>query len=316
MSTPATGAENASVFIVGSLVLACSAGVGDCPEAGETIQAHSFVMEAGGKGLNVALALHRLGVPVDGVFALGQDAAGDFIRRAVADFGLAADMICSVEAPTGAGVGLIQADGENRIAVFPGANAALSAAHVHAKADALRRAGLVFAQFEAPDAPIAAAFALARAAGIPTMLNPSPYRTIAPEILAHTDIIVLNAPEAAAVSPDGVWTGPMDRLAGSLSAAGVDMVIVTRGAAGAVLWREGVVIEQPGFAVDPVDSIGAGDAFTGAFIARTLKGDKPATALRWGCAAGALTVTRLGLADALPSASDVKNLLGTPMAAD
>ena len=164
MSTLVTRASPSHVFVVGSLVVACSAQVARCPDPGESLEATGFIMEAGGKGFNVALAAHRLGVTVDGLFAVGDDPPGHFMRTAFAAQGLDADLIHIVTAATGAGVGIIQADGENRIAVYPGANASLSVTHVTARADRLRKAGLIFAQFEAPDAPIAAAFALAREA--------------------------------------------------------------------------------------------------------------------------------------------------------
>lgn len=309
MPIPVTSNEPSSVFVIGSLVVACSARVTRCPEPGESLEATGFIMEAGGKGFNVALAAHRLGVPVDGVFAVGDDPAGYFMQKAFADLELDAGLILTVEAATGAGVGLIQEDGENRIAVYPGANAQLSAEHVDAKGDRLRDAGLIFAQFEAPDAPIAAAFSLARKAGVPTMLNPSPYRSISQEILATTDIMVVNEQEAAALATDRLWTGPYHGLAASLAAAGVATLIVTRGPQGASAWHRGESVEQTGFAVEVVDSIGAGDAFTGAVIAALAKGEELATALQWGCAAGTLTVTGLGVAQALPDMVELRSML-------
>jgi ribokinase len=300
----------ASVFIIGSLVVSCSARVTRCPEAGETLEATDFIMEAGGKGFNVALAAHRLGVPVNGLFAVGSDPAGQFMRQAFVDLGLDADMLLTIAAPTGAGVGLIQADGENRIAVYPGANAELSAAHVDAKAGPQLDASLVFAQFEAPDAPIATAFALARRRGIATMLNPSPYRSIPRHILAATDILVVNEQEAAALGMDMFWTGSQAELARHLAAAGVGTLVVTRGAQGAVAWRHGEAFDQTAFPVAVVDSIGAGDAFNGAMIAALIEREEFAIALKWGCAAGALTASAVGVARALPDRAAIGSLIG------
>lgn len=309
MSTGAKG-DAVAVFVVGSLVVACCARVARCPEPGESLIATDFIMEAGGKGFNVALAVHRLGVPVDGVFAVGNDAPGLFMRRHFADMGLADDALCVLETATGAGVGLIQEDGETRIAVYPGANAHLSAEHVVAKAERLRGADLVFAQFEVSDAPIAAAFALARGAGVTTMLNPSPYRPISAAILAATDVIVVNEQEAAALAADRHWTGPYEGLAALLAQAGVGGLIVTRGGRGARAWWHGKPIEQPAFPVEVVDGIGAGDAFAGSVIAALVKGESFGEALRWGCAAGALATTQLGLVQALPDMARLQTMLG------
>ncbi|HEX7873753.1 MAG TPA: ribokinase [Sphingobium sp.] len=286
------------IFVLGSLVAACCARVARCPEPGETLRATDFLLEPGGKGFNVALAAHRLQVPVDGLFAVGDDLPGALMRASFARLGLREEMIETVGVPTGAGVGLIQADGENRIAVFPGANEALTAAHVAAREHRLRDAAVVFAQFEVSDEPIAAAFALARAAGIATILNPSPYRPISPEILAATDIMIVNENEAAQLARDCDSPGSFDRLAAVLAPR---TLIVTRGAQGALVWIEGEHrLEQPGLVVDVVDSIGAGDAFAGGVIAALARGLGLATALQWGCGAGALAVVQMGLIDALP----------------
>jgi ribokinase len=289
------------IFVIGSLVAACCAHVPRCPEPGESLCATDFILEPGGKGFNVALAAHRLGVPVQGVFTIGDDAAGALMRASFARLGLSQTMIETVDAATGAGVGLIQADGENRIAVFPGANAVMTAAHVAARAGEITGASLVFAQYEASDAPISEAFALARAQGAATMLNPSPYRPISPEILAATDIVVVNETEACALARDYGATGGFDQLARILAIKGANMLVVTRGGYGAQAWLDGVSrLEHPGFPVNVVDSIGAGDAFSGGFIAAWARGLDLLTALAWGCAGGAVTVSRSGLVDVLP----------------
>ena len=298
------------IFVIGSLVAACCARVPRCPEPGESVQASGFVLEPGGKGFNVALAVHRLGLPVDGLFAVGDDALGGFMRTGFTRLGLPDGLIETVDAPTGAGVGLIQSEGENRIAVFPGANHGLSAEDVASRADRLRDSVLVFAQFEASDAPIEAAFATAREAGIVTMLNPSPYRPISPVILSNTDILVLNQSEAACLLAACNGAGDLDALAMMLAINGLQQLIVTRGPSGAAAWQDGKRLEHPGFAVDAVDSIGAGDAFAGGFIAALVRGMGVDEALAWGCAAGALTVQRLGLIDALPTMADLHAMIG------
>lgn len=285
--------RTADIFVVGSLVVACSARVGRMPAAGESVRADAFVLELGGKGLNVAIGARRLGARVDGLFAVGDDWLGDFARRSFAGSGLSPDLLTIVPGPTGAGVGFIEVGGENRIAVCPAANDQLSARHVGAARDRIAAASLVIAQFEAPDEPIAAAFAAARGAGARTLLNPSPFRPIAPEILDATDILVVNEQEGAAL-------GLGDELAGRLLDQGLTALVVTRGARGAVVHMRDGLLVQPGFPVDAVDAIGAGDAFIGGFATALASGGDMAGAMRWGCGAGALTAARLGVLDALP----------------
>lgn len=295
-----------SLFVVGSLMVACSARVDRLPDAGETVRGREFILELGGKGFNVAVGAHRLGAQVDGMFAVGDDWLGRFAREAFETSGLSPHMLTQMSGPTGAGIGLIEPGGENRIAVCPAANDRLDGSHV----DSLRiaAAALTVAQFEAPDAAIAAAFAMARSGGGRTLLNPSPFRPIAPDIMAATDILIVNESEARALAAQFATDNPVEQgadegwkaLARKIFRHGPTMVVVTHGARGATLHRaEGSRI-QSAFPVDAIDAIGAGDAFTASFATAMAKGLGVETALRWGCGAGAMTAARLGVLDALP----------------
>ena len=306
------------LFVVGSLVVACSATVERMPACGESVRATAFLMEAGGKGLNVAVAAHRLGQPVDGLFAVGADGLGAFARAAFAGTGLSPDMLVPVEGATGAGVGFIEPGGDNRIAVCPAANDRLAADHAAGAAGRIAGAALVLAQFEVTDAPIVAAFAEARGAGVPTLLNPSPYRALLPAILAATDILVVNEGEARALALDmgidlaagSFGKEALAQLAERLSVEGIDTLIVTLGARGVLGWHAGAVSFQPAWAVEAVDAIGAGDAFTGGLAVALAEGRGLDEALRWGAGAGAMVAARLGLLEALPTRAELAAFLG------
>lgn len=306
----------APLFVIGSMVMACTARVVRAPRAGESVRADALKVEAGGKGFNVAVAARRLGLAIDGLFAVGDDAFGLLAAQAFAAYGLPSSALLMLPGSTGAGVGLIDRDGENRIAVHPGANDALDAAHAEAAAARIAAARFVTAQFEVGDAVIAAAFAIARAAGAVTLLNPSPFRPIAATILHRTDILVVNAGEAAALAVDlgidwgdGGATGEA-ALARALFACGISRLIVTRGAAGATLLdRRGARRHQPGFIVATTDTVGAGDAFVAGWMRALASGEDDAAALRWAAAAGALATTRFGVLDALPDMAALRGLL-------
>lgn len=300
------------MFVVGSFVAACSAKVERLPRPGETLRGSHFVLDPGGKGFNVALGLRRLGAAVDGRFAIGGDIFAEFAARAFPAHGLDPGMLVRVAGPTGAGIGFIDSAGENCIAVTPGANALLSAAHIAAAAGPIARAQAVLAQFETADEPIAAAFGLARRAGVTTMLNPSPMRAIRDAILDTTDMMILNRAEAAALAEALGVAEDADRraLAQRLFARGLRTLIVTLGAEGVVaLTTAGEIVRQPAFPVSVVDTIGAGDAFLAAFAAAWVEGGGLASALRHGAAAGAITAARLGVAEALPDRAAVQAML-------
>lgn len=299
------------VFVLGSFVAACSVRVARLPTPGESLAADDFLLEAGGKGLNVAVGLQRLGVAVDGLIAVGDDWFGSLAAGVLAANDLPATMLRRVGGRSGAGVGLIDADGNTVIAVYPGANHDLTAAHVDACIDRLADARYLVAQFEIGDAPIAAAFAAA-SPGATRVLNPSPFRPIGADILANTDILLVNETEADALARSlGVAPGsPYDTLAAALFATGVSMLVITAGQHHATLWRQGKTpVVQPSFPVAAVDGIGAGDAFLAGFLAALAEGKTPAAALRCAAACGALATLRHGVLAALPTPAQRDALL-------
>jgi len=306
------------IFVVGSMVMACCARVDSAPAAGESVRASAFQAEPGGKGFNVAVALRRLGLPVDGLFAIGDDAFGMLAARAFAAQGLSPSLLLTLPGGTGAGIGLIDRDGENRIAVYPGANDALDAGHAEAAAHRIAAARCVTAQFEVGDAAIDTAFALARAAGVATLLNPSPFRPIPAEMLGHTDMLVVNAGEARALAAvlggDG-HLGATPGEAGERALAkavfdrGAAMLVVTHGGRGAMLYDRQGCHYQPAFPITPADTIGAGDAFLAALVAALAYGEGAAGALRWAAGAGAITAARCGVIDALPDLPTLRAFL-------
>jgi ribokinase len=194
---------------------------------------------------------------------------------------------------TGRALITVSDDAENSIVVIAGANATL------ALADELPPAAVVLAQLEVPVEAVVRAFTLARRTGARTVLNPAPARDLPDELLAVTDVVVPNEHE-------------LELLGGTsrLLAAGVAAVVTTLGARGAeVVSEDGRVRTHPPFAVAPLDTTGAGDAFCGALGARLAAGDELDEAVRWACAAGALATTVAGAVPSLPTARAVTALL-------
>lgn len=308
----------ASIFVLGSFVIACSAKVSRFPRAGESLRAENVTVEPGGKGFNLALGARRLEVDVDGLLAVGDDLLSVFAPPALEKAGLPAGMLTLFPGRTGSGIGFTDGSGENCLAVDPGANLRLAAEHVHAASDQLGRAGLILAQFEIGDEPILAAFRLARAAQKHTMLNPSPFRPILPEIMAQTSILIVNAAEAGSLADSlglRLQTGfdalaEHQPLAEAVLSHGPETLIVTLGAAGAAGYRkDGPSVFQPAFVVDPVDTLGAGDAFAAGLAAHLAKGMTFENALRHAAACGALATLGLGVFEHLPTLAELERFL-------
>ncbi len=308
------------VFVVGSFVAANSAKVERLPNAGESLLASAFVLEPGGKGFNLIVACERLGAEVAGVLPVGDDFISQLAASALERTGLPEAMLCRSPGPTGAGIGFTDAAGDNCLAIFPGANGRLARRDILERAVMIEAAAVTLAQFEAPDEPIIAAFEIARRAGKMTLLNPSPYRTIPPELLDLTSILILNETEAeslvADISGKAIDLDPsnleraLNPLASILAGLGIPTVIVTLGAAGALLFcGKDQPIQFPAFKIQSIDALGAGDAFAAGIATTIAEGKSWREALRIASACGAMVAARWGVLDALPRREEVEAFL-------
>ncbi|MFC7054161.1 ribokinase [Hansschlegelia quercus] len=308
--------SDAKIFVIGSFVVASTVTVEALPHPGESLRGHAFLQEPGGKGFNLAIAARRLGASVDGLFAIGDDALSAFAAPAFAREGLSVSMLRHKTGVTGAGIGFIARGGETCLAVAPGANHALSAGDVREASPAIAAADVCLAQFEVEEAPIAEAFAIARAAGRLTILNPSPYRRPSDPLLALTSVLCVNAPEAEALVRDLLGDARdadgdrSERLAEVVFGFGVEALIVTSGAQGAHLYRSSAKPHrQAAFPVEAVDTLGAGDAFAAGLAVGLAERRAWLEVMRIAAACGALTATKPGTFGALPDRRALEALL-------
>jgi ribokinase len=314
------------VTVVGSLNTDISLLVPHLPRPGETVlSAAGADVGGGGKGANQAVAAARLGAAVRMVGCCGTDEFGARLRAGLAAEGVDVSGVRAVAGVT-SGLALITVDGlgENAIAVAAGANAL--AGDPEAAAALAAPCDVLVLSAEIPAALIAAVLDRARAAGVRCLLNLAPAPAGAADLLASgVDLLVVNEQEAATVLGHPVAGPPAAGTGGAagagrgngLAAAVTDLarlgarqVVITLGAAGAVLGGTGPVVAVPGFAVASVDSVGAGDAFVAALAVAVAAGATPAAAVRAACAAGAAATTRRGAQAALPRPADISAATG------
>jgi ribokinase len=303
--------EPAQIVVVGSYNRDVALSVPRLPAPGETCLAVGRVEGPGGKGSNQAIQAARCGAATAMLAAIGADVAGDEALALWAAEGIdTRGVVRLAAASTGLAMILVDAGGENCIAVDPGANALLSPRHVEDAAGLIRGARLAAAQLETPPAAAAAAFAIARAQGVRTVLNAAPAPGALDEgLLRLTDVLVVNAVEGLALSgraePPAIAAALLPRVA--------EAVVLTLGARGALLFRPGATpVARPSPAVAVVDTTGAGDAFIGAFCARwAMSGDAEA-ALGWGVSAGALACAVRGASLSFARGDRIASLAADP----
>ena len=278
------------------------------PAPGETVLGGAFVMAAGGKGANQAVAAARLGAEVTLVARLGADPLGDEAIAGYQKDSILTDLIVrDPDRPTGVALILVDIHGENSITVALGANEALSPDDVERAADRIRAADAVVMQLEVPLAAVEQAATIARAAGVPVILDPAPAPDGGlPEALLR-NVTFLKPNESEAERLTGISVSDLasaERAARALQELGPRTVIITLGSQGAIVVDEAAVHHVPAYRVTAVDTTAAGDAFTGAFATAVGAGAALVEAVRRAAAAGALAATRMGAQPSLPTQAE------------
>lgn len=296
------------ITIFGSINLDLIGGVERLPAPGETVPGSTFKTAPGGKGANQALAARRAGAEVRMVGAVGSDAFADEALALLAAEGVDLARVRKVAAPTGVALILVDAKGENVIAVIPGANGEVAAAD--AKAMDVAAEDVLLLQLEVPVAAMLSAAERARSAGARVVLNFAPFRSDALGLLRHVTHLVVNESECALLAGAlGLLGKAIEEQAQALAERVSATVIVTLGRDGVIAIESGVVKRAAALQVEPVDTVGAGDTFCG-YLAAGL-GQKQAldAVLSGAAAAGSLACTKAGAQPSIPRQDEVRAAL-------
>lgn len=292
------------IHVVGSINLDLIATLARLPRPGETLTGDGFASAPGGKGANQALAARRAGAEVALTGAVGRDAFAAQALALLDPGGVDLSGVRETERPTGTALILVGGDGENMIAVIPGANAAVAPFVVEDLQIAAR--DVLLLQQEIPAATVEEALRRARAAGALSILNVAPARPGDARLLALADIVIANETEF------DLYAGPLGlsgvdreaRMADFAEKTGRTMIITLGG--------EGVVVATPdgsarasALPIKPVDTVGAGDTFCGYLAAALAEGQTLDRALRLAAAAGSLACLKPGAQPAIPLRAEV-----------
>jgi ribokinase len=292
------------ISVIGSINLDLIATVERLPAAGETVPGDSFATAPGGKGANQALAAARAGQKTRMIGAVGKDA---FAREALALLeagGVDLTGVHEAHAATGTALILVAADGQNIIAVVPGANGAVLPGDL---ARVVLAAGdVVLLQHEIPLQTVEAALDAARAAGAATLLNTAPFHSEAAGLLAKADYVIANETEFDLYGEALALRG-RDRSARMKSFAEKTgrTIIVTLGGEGVLAATPNELLKVEALRITPVDTVGAGDTFCGYLAASLASGLSLENALRRAAAAGSLACLKSGAQPSIPLASEV-----------
>ena len=285
------------IGVVGSNMIDLVTYVDRMPVRGETLEAPSFAMGHGGKGANQAVAAARLGAEVVMVTNVGDDVFADATIRNFQSVGIDIKHVRRVAgASSGVAPIFVEKSGENSILIVPGANNALSPADVESAAEDLKSCDLILLQLEVPLETVYATIAFGKANRIKTLLNPAPANPrLSLEKIRDVTLFAPNETELAALT--GLPVDSEDEVAAaaqSLIARGIEAVVVTLGARGALLVTASQRRRIAPVKVEAVDTTGAGDAFIGSFACAYAGGSTLEDALNFAARYAADSVTRRG----------------------
>ncbi|MCW5963203.1 MAG: ribokinase [Bryobacterales bacterium] len=304
------------ILVVGSLNCDYVATVARMPAPGETLSGLDLQIHPGGKGANQAVAAGRMtdaSMEVRMLGCVGRDAAGALLLDSVRRAGVETDAISELEdVPTGSALIWVEASGQNSIVVIPGANARLSPDDIRAQEGLYWKTRVALHQLETPLETVHAALALGRQRRVITILDPAPAQTLPAEMLDLADLLTPNESEAAILlgeAPRALTVEDAYAMGDRLLELGTRAVILKLGAEGAVFLNRLQRFHVPGFAVRAVDTTAAGDTFNGALAAAIAEGMEMQPAVRFACAASALSVTRRGAQPSVPSRDETEALL-------
>lgn len=291
------------IVVVGSANVDLTSFTDGFPRPGETVFGREFHLGFGGKGANQAVAAARCGAETHLVARVGDDLFGPATLDNLRARGVGARHVRKIRGvSTGVAPIFVDARGENRIVVVKGANDRLGTAAVDAAAPLLRRADAMILQLEIPLATVYHAVRLARRHDVRVILNPAPAAPLDLARVRAVDWLIPNETEAAALTGMPVATLPQARAcAAALLEQGFARVVLTLGRRGALLAGPDGIERVPAFAVKPVDTTGAGDAFIGCFATFLAEGLEAAEVVRRANLYAALSTTAVGTQASFPS---------------
>src|SRR5262245_40955356 len=295
------------LFVTGSANIDLTFRVPALPRRGVTEVCADYQQGFGGKGANQAVQAARLGATITFLGKVGDDPFGPATIQQLRSEGIDVDHVTVAAGQlTGTAVILVEPSGQNSIVVSAGPNVTLTADDVRRATSAITSADCLLATLEVPGEPLLEAFRIARAAGVPTILNPAPPVFFPRELLQLVDVCVPNESELVALTDRSIDS--LDDIASAAAAlrdAGPKMVVVTLGERGAFVLDDAGAEHIAGVRVEALDTSGAGDAFTAALGVASAEGRSLRDSARWANVVAALSVTRAGTQASFPRRAEV-----------
>ncbi|WP_323611539.1 ribokinase [Erysipelothrix enhydrae] len=292
---------SSKIYVLGSINVDLMISANRMPQQGETIAGYDYFEAIGGKGGNQAAACANLGAPTFLIGSVGRDYHGQLALNALNNFGVNTNhVLLSDDDHTGVAM-ILKTDHDNRIIINQGANANISVPRIHESLQGTNQ-DFFLTQFEVPLYAVYEGLKQAKTLGMTTVVNPAPAVVMNEDFYPLIDYLVVNQSESEILTE--IFPHDLEdckRAATTLFERGVKTVVFTLGGSGSICISKDHVDIIPSYAVDVVDTTGAGDAYIGTFLYGLSKQWNLQKALTYASAAGALACTKQGAQEALPT---------------
>lgn len=294
-----------NILVIGSANTDMVIRTDKAPLIGETVMGREFSVNSGGKGLNQAVAISKLGGNVSFLGLVGDDQNGKMLTDTLKDYGV--NFVGKALQDVPSGVALITVVGaDNFIVLDEGANGKITPEFIEENCKLIEDADYIVLQLEIPTDTIIKICELAKSSKAKVVLNPAPYKKLPPEIYSMVDYLIPNEHEAkdiTGISPDDNQS--CIKAIKKLLELGVKNAIITLGDRGSVYGTENDIVFQPAEKANAVDTTSAGDSFIGALIVRLSEGYPLTDAVSFATKVSAITVSRKGAAKSIPYINEV-----------
>lgn len=304
-------AKSEKITVLGSAHMDFITQTEKIPRVGETVCGGKFRMSPGGKGVNQAIATARMSCETEIISKIGKDRFGEILKEKIKEEKIGYKCLFEDEnVSTSTATIIVDREGNNQIVVASEADESLTIEEIEKCKETIRNSKAILAQLELPKKTVKKTFKIASESGVMTFLNFAPAKDVSGELLKTTDFLILNEIELEdLVGKKNREFNSIAETANSILQRGPGALVVTRGEEGCTLVTEDYIENIDSLDVDVIDTTGAGDAFCAGFVRGVVSGKTLEESIQIGNAAGALTTRHIGALKALPSWSEVMNLL-------
>ncbi len=300
------------VLVIGSLNMDMTVKTENLPRLGETIFGYDYYESCGGKGGNQAVAIAKMGIETEMLGMAGNDFYGKKLIENLEKNKIKSDnIIVNKNFPTGRAIITVDSKGDNNIIVIPGSNFEITVENIKTKEDVIGKNDIIVLQNEIPIETTSYILKRARELGKITVYNPAPAREIKDEMTGNIDYLILNETELEEIFKIEITEeNYKGKIIESKMERNIKNIILTLGENGCVLIDEkNEITEYVAYKVTAVDTTAAGDSFLGGFISKISENLTVNEAIKYATAVSAITVTRKGAQDSIPTREEVEKFL-------